>query len=78
MSKNQVNFFNIAILIVDRYLGHQDSRMWNVVSDVLKTLVWFKNSNITNKIPFLDVYGDINLVDHVIKSYKARRALWKI
>ena len=33
---------------------------------------------LTNKIPFLDVYGDINLVGHVIKSHKARRALWKI
>ena len=34
--------------------------------------------HLTNKIPFLDVYGDINLVGHVIKSHKARRALWKI
>ena len=33
---------------------------------------------LTNKIPFLDVYGDINLVGHVIKSHKALRALWKI
>ena len=33
---------------------------------------------LTKKIPFLDVYGDINLVGHVIKSNKARRALWKI
>ena len=36
------------------------------------------NHYLTNKIPFLDVYGDINLVGHVIKSHKARRALWKI
>ena len=28
---------------------------------------------LTNKIPFLDVYGDINLVGHVIKPNKARR-----
>ena len=26
--------------------------------------------NIKNKIPFLDVYGGINLVDHVTKSHK--------
>ena len=25
---------------------------------------------LTNKIPFVDVYGDINLVGHEIKSYK--------
>ena len=31
---------------------------------------------LTNKIPFLDVYGDINLVGHVIKSHKAR-SKWK-
>ena len=37
-----------------------------------------KKVYLTNKIPFLDVYGDINLVGHVIKSHKARRALWKI
>ena len=28
---------------------------------------------LTNKIPFLDVYGDINLVGHVIKSHKAQK-----
>ena len=35
---------------------------------------------LTNKIPFLDAYGDINinLVGHVIKSHKVRSALWKI
>ena len=30
--------------------------------------------NLTNKIPFLDVYGDVNLVCHVIKSRNSRRA----
>ena len=30
---------------------------------------------LTNKIPFLDVYGDINLVGHVIKSHKARNLI---
>ena len=28
---------------------------------------------LTNKISFLDVYGDVNLVGHVIKSHKALR-----
>ena len=30
---------------------------------------------LTNKIPFLDVYEDINLVSHVIKSHKERRTV---
>ena len=45
-----------------------ESRIWR-----LGKLKLVSNGNITNKIPFLDVYGDINLVGHVIKSYKARR-----
>ena len=32
------------------------------------------SATLTNKILFLDVYGDINLVGHVIKSLKAVRA----
>ena len=63
MIKNQVDFFiSPYILKVKRYLGHQDSRVWKAVSDVLKCLKLVSNGNITNKIPFLDVYGDINLV----------------
>ena len=31
---------------------------------------------LSNKVPFLDDYGDINLVGHVIKSHEERRK-WK-
>ena len=33
---------------------------------------------LTNKSPFLDVYGVINLVGIVIKSHKVQQAVWKI
>ena len=35
-----VNVFHVANLQVKRYLGHQDSRVWKAVSDVLKSLNW--------------------------------------
>ena len=40
---------------------------WSIVSENSIRL------ELTNKIPFLNVYGDINLVGHMIKSNKARR-----
>ena len=41
-------------------------RMWRLEKTKLAS-----NGNRTNKIPFLDVFADINLVGHVIKSHKA-------
>ena len=32
-----------------------------------------KNNSLTHKIPFWDMYGDMNLVGQVIKFHKARR-----
>ena len=50
-----------------------ENRIW-----CLEKFKLVSNGNITKNIPFLDVYGDINLVSHVIKCLKARKALWKI
>ena len=53
--RHQVNFLYVAILKVNRYLGHKD----NQLSHISKLV---SNGNITKMIPFLDVFGDINLV----------------
>ena len=63
---------NVTILIVKFYIGHQDNRVY--IENGIRHLEKFKlvsNGNITKNIPFLDDYGDINLVAHVIKSHKA-------
>ena len=46
--------------------------------EILEVILHSSNDNhmymymyLTNKIPFLGVYGDINLVGHVIKSHTA-------
>ena len=60
--KNRVNFFvyrhfeNEALFSSPRQPS-MESRIWR--PEKLKLV---SNGNITNKIPFLDVYGDINLV----------------
>ena len=64
--------FHVTILIVKFYIGHQDNRVY--IENRIRHLEKFKlvsNGNITKNIPFLDDYGDINLVAHVIKSHKA-------
>ena len=60
--KNRVNFFvyrhfeNEALFRSPRQPS-MESRIWS-----LEKFKLVSNGNITNKIPFLDVYGDINLV----------------
>ena len=46
--------------------------MWTIYIKVKFNFLspFYKVYIFQNKIPFLDIYGDINLVGHVIKSYK--------
>ena len=51
------------------------------MNEIAAIFLHFNKENLiysTNKIPFLDVYGDINLVDHVIKSYDKARSLFTL
>ena len=48
----------------------RNSRMNMIQGEVSRDHGRYINMNyFTNKIPFLDVYGDINLVGHKIKSH---------
>lgn len=54
---------------------HRSPRQLNMENRIrrLENSKLISNGNITNKTPFLDGYGDKNLISHVIKSNKA----WK-
>ena len=69
-------FISLSVKQVIFFQGFSENRLV-VNTALIRACVVCEVVNLTNKIPFLDVYGDINLVGHVIKSHKARRALWK-
>ena len=62
----------VYIFIIRIFIQHVLSFL-STQPEITVTRLFKRLFHLTNKIPFLDVYGDRNLVGHVIKSHKDRR-----
>ena len=74
-NNSKYNAFNLKdILMKNRKLRQTPVEKWwsgKVLGGERTKKILIRTIYLTNKIPFLNVYGDINLVGHVIKSHKA-------